>query len=74
MINFYREWKDEKEAEPKKKRNRKSHQCVLCGTRVNGLKDHMDGVHGKGTYSKYLSAQKIIEERRRQEIIEAMGQ
>lgn len=72
MINFYQTWKDDKESEPKKKRKRGSHQCVLCGSYVNGLKDHMDSVHGKGTYEKFVSAEEQIKERRRQEIIEVM--
>jgi len=72
MINFYQTWKDEKESEPKKKRMRGSHQCVLCSSYVNGLKDHMEVVHGKGTYKRYVFAQEQIKERRRQEIIEVM--
>ena len=68
MINFYQDWKDEKESEPKKKKKR----GVLCGSYVNGLKDHMEGVHGNGTYKRYVSAEEQLRKRRRQEIVKAM--
>lgn len=72
MINFYQEWKDDKESEPRKVRKPKGHQCILCLKRVNGLKEHMDDVHGVGTYKRFLEAEERIREMKRQEFIAEM--
>jgi len=73
MINFYRAWKDEKESEPKKKKPKGAYKCVVCGKRVNGLKDHMNQTHGQGTYQKFIQAEEILKERQRQELLKIMG-
>lgn len=72
MIDFYRVWKDDKESEPKVK-PKKAFTCILCSKKVNGLSKHMDDVHGKGTWKKYLSALEAIEKERTDKIIELMG-
>jgi hypothetical protein len=72
MINLYQTWKDDKDSEPKKNKNHTEHKCILCGKSVNGLKDHMDNVHGKGTYKRYVSVEEQHKERRRQQLIKIM--
>jgi hypothetical protein len=72
MINFYQTWKDEKDSEPKRKKNRGQFECIICKKRVNGLKEHMEDVHGKGTYHKFLKAEQMINEQRRMQLLELM--
>tara|TARA_R110000782_G_scaffold25744_1_gene66634 strand:- start:250 stop:477 length:228 start_codon:yes stop_codon:yes gene_type:complete len=71
MINFYRTWKEDKESEPQKKK-KFTFQCVICNRKTNGLKDHMNGVHGAGTYLRYVRAQEIVKEQARLEILNVM--
>lgn len=73
MIDSYRVWKDDKESEPKVKSKKKGFTCILCSKKVNGLPRHMDDVHGKGTWKKYLSAMEAIEKERTDKIIKLMG-
>lgn len=73
MIDFYRAWKDDKDSEPKVKPKKKGFTCILCSKRVNGLATHMDDVHGKGTWNKYLLALEAIEKERTDKIIKLMG-
>lgn len=73
MIDFYRVWKNDKESEPKAKAKAKAHTCILCSKRVNGIATHMDDVHGKGTWKKYISALEALEQERTNKIIKLMG-
>lgn len=59
MINFYREWKEDKESsrEAPKKRTPPSNTCKICGKGVNGLKAHVEAAHGLGTWARYLEAE-----------------
>lgn len=75
MINFYQEWKDDKESEPKKKKVKGKHKCIVClsGFHDEGsLKQHMNSKHGPRSYSKYAAAMQFIEEERRHRILELM--
>lgn len=73
MINFYRVWKDDKESEPKKKAKTGQHTCIVCSKKVNGITRHMEDVHGKGMWKKYLSAIDAIEQERTDKILKMMG-
>jgi hypothetical protein len=58
MIDFYRAWKEDKEAAAKPKRRSKQFECGLCGKRVNGLADHVKHVHGgPDSWKRYLAAE-----------------
>lgn len=70
MINFYQTWKDDKESKVKSKK--KSFTCVLCSKRVNGLPSHMEDVHGKGTWKRYLAALASVEKERTDKIVKLM--
>jgi len=61
MINFYREWKDDKDAEPRTKSRPRRFECKLCGKRVNGLADHVKQVHGGlEAWKRYLAAEQQV--------------
>lgn len=75
MIDFYQDWKDEKESEPKKKRVKGKHKCIVCSSRFRdeaSLKMHMNSKHGAHSYSKFIAAIQFVEEERRQRILELM--
>ena len=72
MINFYQEWKNDKDGEPKKKKSLGKFKCPLCNRRSNSLKQHMNDAHGKGTYQKYLKAIDYMQEQKRHKLIELM--
>lgn len=75
MINFYQVWKDGKESEPKVKAKTKKdlHTCIVCSKRVSSIARHMEDVHGKGMWKKYLSAMEAIEQERNNKILKMMG-
>lgn len=60
MINFYEAWKEDKEREPRNTRSKKQYRCKLCSKRVNGLKHHVEHVHGAGSWKRYLQAEQEI--------------
>jgi hypothetical protein len=62
MINFYQAWKEDKESAPRTKKTKAGTECRICGKHVGGLKRHVEDVHGRGMWSRYLAA----EERERQ--------
>ena len=67
MINFYQTWKDDKDSEPKRKRANPANQCKICDKRVNGLKQHVEDVHGTGMWARYLAAEATIEQNKLQQ-------
>ena len=56
MLNFYKVWKEDKEADYKPKPSKKGFKCIVCGKRINNLPVHMEQAHGKGTWKRYLWA------------------
>lgn len=75
MINFYQVWKDDKESEPKKKKRKGKHECIVCRKRFydeGSLKMHMNSKHGLNSYSKFTAALQFLEEERRNKILELM--
>lgn len=75
MINFYQVWKDDKDSEPKKKKEKGKHKCIVCSNRFydeGSLKQHMNSKHGSNSYSKYIAALQFIEEEKRLRILELM--
>ena len=57
MLNFYRAWKEDKDSKPKQQKPKKQYRCKLCSKQVNGLKDHVEQVHGAGSWKRYLQAE-----------------
>lgn len=72
MINFYQEWKDDKESDVPKKKAKGKYKCPLCHKRTNGLKDHMNGNHGKDSYKIMVQAEERLAELDRQRLISMM--
>lgn len=67
MINFYRAWKDDKESDTKKSDTKKkkatpSARCKICDKAVNGLRDHVEGVHGAGMWKRYVAAEEAVKQ------------
>jgi hypothetical protein len=64
VINFYQAWKEDKEygQDAPKRKSKPAFQCKICGKRVNGLKDHVEGCHGVGMWKRYLAAEAEIEQ------------
>lgn len=71
MINFYQAWKDDKESTPKKKKAKPAHCCQICGKRVNGLRHHVEQVHGQGMWLKYIKAEELA---KRRQFLEALNE
>lgn len=63
MINFYQAWKEDKEygQDTTKRKPKPAFQCKICSKRVNGLKRHVEDVHGVGVWARYLAAEAKIE-------------
>jgi hypothetical protein len=58
MIDFYRVWKEDKDADPKPKKKSKQFECKLCSKQTNGLADHVKQVHGgPDAWKRYLAAE-----------------
>ena len=64
MINFYREWKEDKEnsRNAPKKRPKPANKCKICGKAVNGLKDHVRDHHGVGMWERYVAAEQQMKQ------------
>lgn len=67
--SWYQAWRDEKDAEPKVKKPVGKDKCKICNARVNGLKDHVEGKHGKGMWKKYRAAEEYILQREQEKFI-----
>jgi hypothetical protein len=57
MINFYQAWKDDKESTSSTRRGKVGTECRICGKHVGGLKRHVEDVHGRGMWARYLAAE-----------------
>ena len=62
MINFYQTWKDDKESNPKHKRSKPANRCKICNAAVNGLRDHVKGVHGADMWTRYIAVEEQIKQ------------
>jgi hypothetical protein len=62
MINFYQTWKDDKDSAPKRKRSKPSNTCKIYNKAVNGLRDHIKGVHGTDMWDRYVAAEEAVKQ------------